>query len=158
MSDVWRDLVTAYQHRIVDAGKEGKFLVLASFLLTFVVIRAVTRAIRRGYGRFRNLHVAGQHVHHLVPGILILLITGYLAIAVDTQVARRTTAVMFGVGAALTLDEFALWLHLEDVYWERRGRRSVDAVFIAAALGGLILIGPRFFEDALRTFSRLIGG
>lgn len=158
MSDAWRDLVTAYQHRIVDAGKEGEFLVLASFLLTFVVIRAVTLAIRRGYGRFRNVHVAGHHVHHLVPGILILLITGYLAIAVDTQVARRTTAILFGVGAALTLDEFALWLHLEDVYWERRGRRSVDAVLIAAAVGGLILVGPRFFEDAIQTVGRLFTG
>ena len=158
MSDVWRDLVNVYQHRIVDPGKEGEFLVLASFLATFVVIRAVTLAIRRGYGCFRDLRLAGHHIHHLVPGIVILLITGYLAIAVDTQDARRTTALLFGVGAALTLDEFALWLHLEDVYWERRGRRSVDAVLIAAALGGLILIGPRFFEEAISTFRRLIAG
>jgi hypothetical protein len=141
----------------VDTGKEGEFLVLASFLVTFLIVRLITHGIRAGRGPLRNLRIRGWHVHHLVPGIVLLLVTGYLAVAVDSQVGRRTVAICFGAGAALTLDEFALWIHLRDVYWEREGRRSIDAVMVAASLGGLVLIGSEFWADTGRALGRLLG-
>src|SRR5690606_35625790 len=94
--------------------------------------------------RGRALHdlVVGQlHIHHLVWGILLLLTTGYLALAFDSAAWRPTLAILFGVGAALTLDEFALWLNLEDVYWAKQGRWSVDAVIITSTLFALMLLG-----------------
>ena len=80
-----------------------------------------------------NVSVGGTHIHHLVWGILLLLIFGWLGIAVAPDSPwREICAVMFGIGTGLTLDEFALWLNLKDVYWEKQGRRSIDAVIIAA--------------------------
>jgi hypothetical protein len=152
------DIARAYSRHIVDAGKEGEFLVLASFLVTFVIVRLITHAIRADRGPLRNMSVRGRHIHHLVPGILLLLITGYLAVAIDSEVGRRTIALFFGVGAALTLDEFALWVDLRDVYWEREGRRSIDAVVIAASLAGVVLVGSAFWADAARAVGRLVGG
>jgi hypothetical protein len=151
------DLARAYSRHIVDAGKEGEFLVLASFLVTFVIVRLITHAIRADRGPLRNVSIRGRHIHHLVPGILLLLVTGYLAVAVDSQVGRRTVAIFFGIGAALTLDEFALWVNLRDVYWAREGRRSIDAVIVAASLGGLVLIGSQFWADTGRAVGRLLG-
>lgn len=156
MSDLWHDLAHAYRHRILDAGKEGQFLVLCSFLITFVLVRMLTHAIRRGSPLVRNLRLGGHHIHHLVPGIILLLISGYLAIAVHSRTGVGAVAVLFGVGAALTLDEFALWLHLRDVYWERQGRRSIDAVIIAAIIGGLVLLGPDFWLDVGRAVGRFL--
>ena len=157
MHRLGHDLGNAYLHHIVDTGKEGEFLVLASFLITFLIVRLITHGIRAGLGPLRNISIRGWHVHHLVPGIVLLLVTGYLAVAVDSQIGRRTVAICFGVGAALTLDEFALWIHLRDVYWEREGRRSIDAVIVAASLGGLVLIGSEFWADTGRAVGRLLG-
>ena len=158
MVRLWHDLGRAYSRHILDTGKEGEFLVLAAFLVAFLVVRLVTHMIRAGRGPLRNIQVRGWHMHHLVPGIVLLLVTGYLAIAVDSEVGRRTVAVCFGVGAALTLDEFALWIHLRDVYWEKEGRRSIDAILVAGTLGGLVLIGSEFWIDAVRAVGRLVGG
>lgn len=157
MNRLGHDLARAYSRHIVDAGKEGEFLVLASFLVTFVIVRLITHAIRADRGPLRNVSIRGRHIHHLVPGILLLLVTGYLAVAVDSQVGRRTVAIFFGIGAALTLDEFALWVNLRDVYWAREGRRSIDAVIVAASLGGLVLIGSQFWADTGRAVGRLLG-
>jgi hypothetical protein len=91
-----------------------------------------------------NVAVGGTHVHHLVWGILLILGTGYVAIAIAPgSPGREILAIIFGIGAGLTLDEFALWLNLEDVYWSEKGRRSIDAVIVAAALGGIALVGLR---------------
>lgn len=154
MTDLWSDLARAYHLHILDAGKEGQFIVLCAFLLTFLIIRSITHAIRRGSRLVRNVKVGGQHIHHLVPGILLLLISGYLAVALHSRGGVGTVSVLFGVGAALTLDEFALWLHLRDVYWEQQGRRSVDAVVVAAIIGGLVLIGTDFWVDVARAVGR----
>lgn len=155
MTRLLDDLVRAYHDHIVDRGKEGQFLILTAFVLTFVVVRWFTHGIRRGRRLFRNVHVAGQHIHHLVPGILLLIVTGYLAIAIHSEDGRRTVAVLYGVGAALTLDEFALWLHLRDVYWEAQGRRSVDVVIVAAGIGGLVLLGPGFWFASAHALLRV---
>jgi hypothetical protein len=83
----------------------------------------------------------GLHVHHLVFGIVLLLAAGFALALQPSSPWLEILAAAFGIGAGLTLDEYALWLHLEDVYWAEEGRRSVDAVVIAALLGGLLLMG-----------------
>jgi hypothetical protein len=146
----WSDVADAYQRGIVDAGKEAQLVILISFLLTFATVRIITHAIRAGRWTrvFHNVHTkGGTHLHHLVPGIFLLLISGYFGIAVSPSSQRSIWAVLFGVGAALTLDEFALWLHLADVYWAKQGRASVDAVVIAATFVGLGILGWGFWAD-----------
>jgi hypothetical protein len=121
--------------------RERLFLASIGFLLTFGIVRGITHLIRAGIGPFHNVSSGGLHIHHLVWGILLLLVVGYIwLIQEGTGESRipswfsRATAVTYGVGAALTLDEFALWLNLQDVYWAGKGRESIDAVVIFAAL------------------------
>jgi hypothetical protein len=122
------------------------WMVLA-FLVTFLVTRLVVRAIRTGRGPFRDASVGGVHVHHEVYGIFLLLGTGTLEFTYRPDPPWvELLAVLFGAGAALTLDEFALWLHLEDVYWSRQGRSSIDAVMVALVVGGLLLLGANPFD------------
>jgi hypothetical protein len=95
-----------------------------------------------------NVSVGGTHVHHLVWGILLLLVVGYVAIGIAPgRPGREILGVLFGIGAGLTLDEFALWLNLEDVYWSQKGRSSIDAVIVAAAVAGIVLVGLRAWLD-----------
>ncbi len=104
------------------------FLVLLSFLLTFGLVRLITNLQLRGYLPNQDGPV---HIHHLVFGIFLLLISGYAGISFwHYAKARHWVAVFFGIGAALTLDEFALWLFLDDVYWAKEGRASIDAVLV----------------------------
>jgi hypothetical protein len=120
---------------------------LAAFLITFLVTRAVTRAIRCGRGPFRDTSVGGVHLHHEVYGIFLLLGTGTTEFAYQPGPPWvQVLALLFGVGAALTLDEFALWVRLNDVYWTRQGRSSVDAVLVALVAGGLLLLGANPFD------------
>jgi hypothetical protein len=151
---LWDGVLRAYQRHIVDAGKEQAFLILVAFLVTFLIVRLITHAIRAGRGRFGNVKMGGVHLHHLVPGIILLIVTGYLSTALHVRTGENIVAVLFGVGAALALDEFALWLHLEDVYWAKQGRRSIDAVIIAASFGGLILLHFSFWHDVGRALGR----
>ena len=155
MSEFFKLVPNLYQHHIVDAGKQPQFFVLISFLLTFVTVRLITHGIRSGRMPFvHNISAGGTHIHHLVPGILLLLITGYIGIALDPA-RRELLAVFFGIGAALTLDEFALWLQLKDVYWAREGRDSVDAVIIFAVILAIFVVGGGFFVNVLRELVRL---
>ena len=117
------------------------FFMLIAFVVTFLVTRLVTRMIRTGRGPFRDNTVGGVHIHHEVYGIFLLLGAGALEFAYRPDPPGvQVLAALFGVGAALTLDEFALWLHLDDVYWGPEGRRSVDAVLVAVIVGGLMLV------------------
>jgi hypothetical protein len=121
---------------------------LGAFLVTFLVTRLVTHLIRAGRGPFRNVTVGGLHVHHEVYGIFLLLGVGTVELAYRPGSPWvEVIAVLFGVGGALTLDEFALWLHLDDVYWGPDGRSSVDAVLIALIVGSLLLVGLSPFDD-----------
>ena len=140
---------SAYQHGIVDTGREPHFLFFVSFLFTFAFIRTSTHMIRAQVKWWPgNVSVGGTHVHHLVWGILLLLICGYVAVAIAPESPwREVIAVFFGIGTGLTLDEFALWLNLKDVYWEKEGRKSIDAVIIAAAISGVFLISLRSWID-----------
>jgi hypothetical protein len=140
---------SAYRAGIVDTGRETQFLFFVSFLVTFGFIRTSAHMIRAQVSWWPgNVKVGGTHIHHLVWGILLLLINGYVGVAIHPgDPWRDIVAVLFGVGTGLTLDEFALWLNLKDVYWEKEGRASIDAVLIAAALSGMLLVGLRGWID-----------
>ncbi|GAB2941502.1 hypothetical protein [Streptomyces mayteni] len=131
-----------WSRNILEPGKLPLLLALVSFVTTFMVTRCVTRLIRAGRGPFRNISAGGQHVHHVVPGVVLMVIGGFGAVAAGTESwAASVTAGVFGVGAGLVLDEFALILYLHDVYWSEQGRRSVEAVVLTAALAGMLLTG-----------------
>jgi hypothetical protein len=145
---LFRDIGRLYHHHIVETDKQSQMLVLVSFLATFTLVRLITHAIRddRFKRVFHNVQTSGGlHIHHLVIGILLLLVTGYISAGVDPDHHAGPLAVLFGIGAALTLDEFALWLRLKDVYWTREGRSSIDAVVIAATTAGMGILGGPFW-------------
>ncbi|MER6420496.1 hypothetical protein [Streptomyces sp. NPDC001137] len=130
-------------HRnIVEPGKLPLLLALAAFVLTFLVTRLVTRLIRAGKGPFGNVKAGGLHIHHVVPGVVLTVVGGFGAVASGRHgFTAALCAVLFGIGAGLVLDEFALILHLDDVYWTEEGRKSVEVVVLTAALVGLVLSG-----------------
>jgi hypothetical protein len=141
-----------YERAIVDTGKEAELLFLLSFLITFGFIRTSAHMIRAQVSWWPgNVQVGGTHVHHLVWGICTLLIVGYLMIALDPgSPLHEIFAILFGIGTGLTLDEFALWLNLKDVYWSEKGRRSIDAVIVMATFAGIVLIGLKAWLDVAR--------
>jgi hypothetical protein len=121
-----------YGTYIYDSGREPAFLVLLAFILTLAGTRFYTRMARvRGWG---SAIVGDVHVHHLVPGIVLSLVAGGLALALEPrEFWVAILAAAFGAGAALVLDEFAMLLHLDDVYWTTEGRLSIDACVAAIA-------------------------
>ena len=127
-----------------ESGRLAGFVLLAAFLLSFGFIRMSTRLMRSPKVPWwpGSVTTWGIHVHHLVFGIVLLMLAGFLGFALQPgDPWLEVLAAAFGVGMGLTLDEFALWLHLDDVYWAEEGRSSVDAVVIAALLGGALLLG-----------------
>jgi len=123
------------------------FVCFAAFLVTFIVTRVITRMIRAGKGPFRdNVSESGLHVHHAVPGIILLVVGAFIAVGTHSDAWTIVAAVLVGTGTSLVLDEFALILHLEDVYWSDEGRISVEMVSLAIACLGLALIGIRPFD------------
>jgi hypothetical protein len=131
--------VPGYGHYVFGSGREPLFFLLLAFLLTFVAVRAFTRLGRRR--SWRSGSVRGVHLHHLVPGVVASLAAGTAIVAFrpggDSMLALTA---LFGVGAALTLDEFALLLHLDDVYWTDEGRSSIEATLMGFAFGMLCLL------------------
>ena len=151
MSELWDKIERAYDSGIQAPGKETHFLILIAFLVTFGIVRTITHAIRDQASWWPGGNVetkSGTHIHHMVPGIVLLMVCGYLGLSVEPGSPwRELLAVGFGVGLALTLDEFALWLNLEDVYWEHQGRQSIDAVIVAASLLVVTFVGFPFWLD-----------
>ena len=138
-------LQATFDSEIVDKGELPALLLVLSFGATFGLTRFITHSIRsERFSWLGNVEAGDTHIHHLVWGICLLLVAGLLAIAV--QPPLEVVAIVFGIGAALTLDEFALWLRLQDVYWSEQGRASIDVVVLAAILGTLAVInsGPLF--------------
>lgn len=154
--------IALYRRHFRDHRRERMFLASSSFFVIF----GATRILGYGFqarGDPLQLWIAGIHVHHYVWGITLLLLVGYLwLIQVGTGMSRashrlgRITAVLYGAGAALTLDEFAMWLHLEDNYWARSGRASLDAVMLFGALVSAGLWGGPFWRGLLRQSTRLL--
>ncbi|MBC9728657.1 hypothetical protein [Streptomyces sp. TRM68367] len=130
------------QRNIIEPGKLPLLLALAAFILTFLITRVVTRLIRAGKGPFGNVSSGGVHIHHVIPGVALTIVGGFGAVASGRHgLSSAVCAVLFGMGAGLVLDEFALILHLDDVYWTEAGRKSVEVVVLTAALVGLVLAG-----------------
>ena len=127
-----------------EQGARAGLILLTAMLVSFLFIRTSARLMRSPKVPWWPGSVVsdgGLHVHHLVFGIVLMLLAGFgLALQPDSPLLE-ICAGGFGIGAGLTLDEYALWLHLEDVYWAEEGRRSVDAVVVAALIGGLLLLG-----------------
>ncbi|MGD1213766.1 MAG: hypothetical protein ABR861_02130 [Terriglobales bacterium] len=144
---------------IADRPRRRLFLASVSFFLTFAIVRGMVFAIRHQIPPFHYIIMGGRHIHHLVLGILILLAVGYgwlceVGNGSDSSsiFASGLMSLLYGLGSALTLDEFALWLNLKDVYFVREGRSSIDAVLL---FGSLLAIGgwgaPLFAAVAKRT-------
>ena len=132
--------------QIPDRPHRRLFLASISFFFTFLAVRLLVASITHHIGPFGYVEMGGRHIHHLVWGILLLLVTGYAELAevgtADTEISillGRLLSLSYGAGAALTLDEFALWLNLDAAaYWSRQGRESIDAVIL---FGALLAIG-----------------
>lgn len=141
-----------FEHDIHDRGHLPLLCCLVAFILTFFVTRTFVRFIRHGvengrptrWWHPRNVHVGGVHIHHVTFGVVLTLLSGLtlVTLSIDGHEPEfMAAATFFGIGAALVLDEYALILHLSDVYWSEDGRTSVDAVFAAVAVGGLLIMG-----------------
>lgn len=155
---VWNTrLRQIYNVRLAESRQERLFLAAVGFFTAVLAVRAITEAIHHEWGPFHDVSMGGRHVHHLVWGILLLLLSGYgwlLGFGTGSegslQWVGRVMSMLYGVAAALTLDEFALWLNLRDVYWQREGRESFEAM---ALFGGLLAIGffgQPFFRGVIR--------
>jgi hypothetical protein len=141
------DLLAAidpYGENVVTPQHRAGMLCLWGFLLSFLFVRTSARMIRAQVKWWPgNVETSGGlHIHHLVWGIFTLLIAGFLGFAINPDSPwREVLAVFFGIGAGLTLDEYALWLRLQDVYWAEEGRQSITVVVFAATFGALIVLG-----------------
>jgi hypothetical protein len=142
-SDFWSEHILAH-------NRQGVFLVLVGFILSFAFIRMSTRLMRNPKVPWWPGSVvsdSGVHLHHLVFGIVTMMIAGTLGFTAHGESPwAEICGFLFGVGAGLTIDEFALWVYLDDVYWAEEGRSSIDATVIAAAAMGLVVLGVNPFD------------
>ena len=143
--------------RIPDRPRRRLFVASVSFFLTFAGVRGVVYCIVHRIPPFHFIEMGGRHIHHLVIGIVILLLVGYGWLAEigtgadDASIfLSRLMSILYGVGAALTLDEFALWLNLRDVYWSREGRASIDAIILFGAFLAASAWGAPLFHSGAR--------
>ena len=153
-------IADAYQRGIEAPGKETHFLILLAFIASFGFIRTSAHMIRAQVSWWPgNVETkSGTHVHHLVWGILALIVFGYVGLAFEPESPwRELVAILFGVGMGLTMDEFALWLNLDDVYWQEKGRQSIDAVIVTASLLTITLLGLQFWIDVLEAALGFVG-
>ena len=150
MGQFWDDITAAYDRHIQVPGKEAHFLILIAFVLSFGFIRTSAHMIKAQVSWWPgNVETkSGTHVHHMFWGILLLITMGYVGIATSIPDPWfELVAVAFGIGMGLTMDEFALWLNLEDVYWKEKGRESIDAVVVTVGMLVIALLGLQFWID-----------
>jgi lysyl-tRNA synthetase class 2 len=150
-----------WQNQILADEKQGIFFVLVGFILSFAFIRMSTRLMRSPKVPWWPGSVVsdgGVHIHHLVFGIVTMMIAGTLGLAaLGDSPLTEICAFAFGIGAGLTIDEFALWVYIDDVYWSEEGRISIDATVIAAAGMMLILLGFSPFSFKTGSAGETIG-
>ncbi len=150
-------IFTNFWNQLAEHEEQGLFLVFAGFILSFAFIRMSTRLMRSPkvpWWPGSVVSESGVHLHHLVFGIVTMMIAGTLGFAaLGDSPLTEICAFFFGVGAGLTIDEFALWVYLDDVYWAEEGRSSIDATVIAAAGMVLLLLGftPFSFDTSSPT-------
>lgn len=150
-------LGSVLQRHIPDTPRRRILLSSFAFLITFAAVRALTWSIHNQIGPFHDVSMGGRHIHHLVWGIFMLLAVGY-GWMIDAGgephgwrlAVRRLLCILYGAAAALTLDEFALWLNLRDVYWAREGRSSLDAAILFAAVLVMGAAGAPLWRGLLR--------
>ncbi len=160
MGRFWDDITRAYDQHIQVPGKETHFLILLAFVFSFAFIRTSTHMIRAQVSWWPgNVETkGGLHIHHMFWGILLLMVMGYVGIATAIPDPWfELVAIGFGIGMGLTMDEFALWLTLKDVYWEQQGRDSIRAVMVTVGLLVIALLGLRFWIDVWDAFLVLTG-
>lgn len=141
---------TTSHHFLDERGQRAGFVLLGGFLASFLFIRTSARLMRNPKVTWWPGSVTtkgGLHLHHLVWGIVLMMASGFINfVLLPPSPWLEIFAGAFGIGAGLTLDEFALWIHLEDVYWSQEGRVSIDAVVVATLLGGLVVLGIAPFD------------
>jgi hypothetical protein len=149
-----------FRQGIPDRPKRRLFLAAIGFFATFTVARTLAYVNFHHIGPFHDIYIGGRHIHHLVWGILILLGVGFGWLVEagsgsreSSIMASRSMSLLYGAGAALTLDEFALWLNLEDVYWARQGRESIDAIVLFGTLLLIGIWGGGFFRAIAKEFT-----
>jgi hypothetical protein len=150
-----------FQERIPDRPRRRLFLAALGFFLTFVGVRLLMVCIAFHLGPFGWIVLGGHHIHHLVWGILLLLVCGYALVAEiganatpASLFAGRLIAILYGMGAALTLDEFSMWLNVREAAWSFQGRESIDAVFLFGALLGVGAWGAPLWTNRKGTLPR----
>ncbi len=164
---LWQRLRIAYRGHFSDRRRERLLLSSGSFFATFAITRAFAHAVRNKLGPFRNVSSGGTHIHHSFWGIFALLGTGYAwLIEIGTRsrgsrLVRRALSILYGAGAALTLDEYALWLKLQndykirdDDYWQGGGRKSIYVVML---FGSLLLVSMESFPFLRSRFEKGTG-
>jgi len=135
----------------LDAGQQSALIGWLAFTATFAGVRGITHAIRAGKGPFKNLSVGGEHLHHYIWGIGLLAGVGAVAVKGDEKLRRHpVTALAYGGGLALIVDEFALLLDLKDVYWATQGRVSVDVGVAGSSLVGTYFAGLPVIREVAR--------
>jgi hypothetical protein len=143
-----------HHYRRLDPGRRIALRTLTAFLVTFAVLRVITAIIHFEifpHGPFRYLITAsGLHIHHLFWGILLLMATGFAALTTRSERWHLRIALVFGIALGLTLDEFAMWLRLADVYWSPQGVESLKAGAVTAALLGLYVFGQPLWHGLVR--------
>lgn len=139
-------------YRDVSTGENSMFNLLSAFVTTFVAARAITTLLRgrARVGPFRDLRLGRRHIHHFVPGITIAFISGTVALVTRDEDLERWLAIPFGAGMGLTLDESALLLELDDVYWSEEGVVSVQITLAVTALMAAVALGSRFLRRGER--------
>jgi len=155
------EIHAAYAGSFKSGAEERRLIGAVAFAATFAATRFVTHSIRDGKGPFRNIAPGGRHIHHMTFGICGLIAVGWawlneFGIGTGGPAASRTTAAVYGAGAALTLDEFALWLNLQDDYWTSEGRESIDAVVGFGSLLTIAATGRRPAVEFLRLGRRVL--
>lgn len=155
------ELRSAYRRSFASGAEERRLVGAVSFGATFALTRTITHAIRAGRGPFRNITPGGRHIHHMTFGICGLIGVGWawlneIGIGGGGATASRVTAAVYGAGSALTLDEFALWLNLQDDYWTKEGRESVDAVVAFGTLLTIAATGHRLAGELVRLGRRAL--
>jgi hypothetical protein len=155
--DIPAAIATAYRTH-VDYRREAALRTWAAFILTFAFLRGLTYGIRYHLLPVHNvvLH-GGLHIHHFVWGIFLLIIVGFLLLNLDQARWHPWLGIPFGIAAALVIDEFALWLNLEDVYWAAQGRISIDLAIIVGAILGLYYAADCFWKEVTHEVGIVLG-